>query len=375
MSDERLLAEAIRSLKTPAIAGFGNPLLDIFVTLNSDDMLNKYSLKVDGEEELPADKIQQLINELPSESEQNISPGGCAQNTIRVIQWLCGGQSGPQLGLFCGGLGNDSRGKILQDMVRAIGIDARYAIHPDLPTGVCVSMVKRPWRSLVANLGAASVYTLDNLAQHDLPLNSLKIIYIEGFFITHSFDVALELVKLARDKGITVAFNISGEYIFQEHQVSICDMVGLSGIVFGNAREMTALARVLNLQFNNVQEIPFLLNNLKRVTVGASSKNDGNWLSDEGIIVMTQGGKSPAIVVWGEGESAQITFQVLPEIPENPVLDTTGAGDSLVAGFLLGALVGRSPKACLKLGCKVASMIVTRVGVTFPDSIPAHLLQ
>lgn len=213
----------------------------------------------------------------------------------------------------------------------------RYAVHPDLPTGVCVSLIKKPWRSLVADLGAANVYTLDDLKQHNLPLNTLKIIYIEGFFITHSFDVALELVKLARENGIVVAFNISGEYLFQvvflyrfiaqnrartsdrskktesfqDHHAAICEMVGFSGILFGNGREMTALARVLNLKYNDVEEIPFLLNNLKRIAVGASSRNHNNWFLDGGIVVMTQGGKSPAIVVWGEGESAQVLFNFL----------------------------------------------------------------
>lgn len=64
-------------------------------------------------------------------------------------------------------------------------------------------------------MGAAGVYTLENLKNHDLPFDTLKIIYIEGFFITHSFDVALEAVKLARERCITVAFNVSGEYMFQ----------------------------------------------------------------------------------------------------------------------------------------------------------------
>lgn len=67
MSDKPI-ADAIRELKTPAIAGFGNPLLDITVrTLNSGDILKKYSLEIDGEKELTADVIQQLINQLPSE--------------------------------------------------------------------------------------------------------------------------------------------------------------------------------------------------------------------------------------------------------------------------------------------------------------------
>lgn len=70
-------------------------------------------------------------------------------------------------------------------------------------------------RSLVANLGAANVYTLDDLKKANLQLDSMKIIYIEGYFITHSLDVAKELVKQAQEKNIIIAFNLSGLYIFQ----------------------------------------------------------------------------------------------------------------------------------------------------------------
>lgn len=85
-------------------------------------------------------------------------------------------------------------------------------------------------------------------------------------------------------------------------------MVGLSKIVFGNTREMTALAKALNLKFDNVADIPFLLNSSKRVTVGVSSAShtSGDWLMDNDIFVMTQGGTAPAIIVWGHGHSAQV---------------------------------------------------------------------
>lgn len=55
-------------------------------------------------------------------------------------------------------------------------------------------------------------------------------------------------------------------------------------------------------------------------------------------------------------------------------MDTTGAGDALVAGFLAGVLAHWDPKSCLELGCKVASYMITRLGVTLPSSIPPDLL-
>lgn len=108
--------------------------------------------------------------------------------------------------------------RVLQNMTRSIilyCICFRYTVHPTLPTGLCVSLVYGTSRSLVANLGAANVYTLDDLKKANPQLDSIKIIYIEGYFVTHSLDVAKELVKRAQEKNIIVAFNLNSFYIFQ----------------------------------------------------------------------------------------------------------------------------------------------------------------
>ena len=90
-----------------------------------------------------------------------------------------------------------------------------YAIHPKLHTGICVSIINDTYRSLAANLGAAAIYTLEDLNSTELPLDSVRIIYIEGFFITHSLDVAKEVVKRTQGKNIVIAFNLCGTYIFK----------------------------------------------------------------------------------------------------------------------------------------------------------------
>jgi len=85
-------------------------------------------------------------------------------------------------------------------------------------------------------------------------------------------------------------------------------MVGHAKIVFGNAREMIALAQALNVKYDDVTDIPFLLNSLKRITVDVSSGNSKDWLADDGIFIMTRGGCAPAIIVWGKGQSVQVRF-------------------------------------------------------------------
>lgn len=98
-------------------------------------------------------------------------------------------------------------------------------------------------------------------------------------------------------------------------------MVGHAKIVFGNAREMIALAQALNVKYDDVTDIPFLLNSLKRITVDVSSANSKDWLTDDGIFVMTRGGCAPAIIVWGKGQSVQVRFnrENMKELLINPI--------------------------------------------------------
>ncbi|XP_043473272.1 adenosine kinase 2-like [Leptopilina heterotoma] len=351
----------------PAVIAFGNPLLDIITRINGNDLLLKYNLKVDGQAELSTEETQQLLQELPPESEHIVTPGGCAQNTLRILQWLCGGAQLPHIGVFYGSIGNDTRGSTLEKLVLADGVDVHYAVHPSLPTGFSINIISdNSWRSLVANLGAASEYSLYNLHNVRLPLETVRIIYIEGFFITHSHDVAKEVCKMVHGKDVIIAFNLSGEYAFTDHYKQIIEMVGMSRIVFGNVNEMKALAQFLNIQFQSVENIPFLLNSVTRVTVNISDTESKDWLSTSGVFVMTQGGDGPATVVWGQGNSAQVH----PIIPKAPIIDTTGAGDSLVAGFLAGVIAQKDPKTCLEWGCQTASIIITRLGVTVPSGTP-----
>ena len=59
------------------------------------------------------------------------------------------------------------------------------------------------------------------------------------------------------------------------------------------------------------------------------------------------------------------------------VVDTTGAGDSFVAGFLAGVLRGRDLGACARLACAVAALNIRKVGATagMPSMQDASILM
>ncbi|XP_076664197.1 adenosine kinase isoform X2 [Andrena cerasifolii] len=314
-------------LKAPAIIAFGNPLLDVYVFLKNKDVLKKYDLMEDGEMELPNEKIQELLAVIALDVEQKVNAGGSAQNSMRILQWLFKSTFKCPCTMYCGGIGNDLRGVMLENLVRSASVDVRYALHPSLPTGQCIALINGSSRSLIANIGAAGVYTLDDLEKSNLPLD-------------------------------------------RNYHAAICEMIGHAKIVFGNARQMEALAQSLDIKYDDVTDIPFLLNSLKRIAVNVSKATNEDWLRHGGIFVMSQGESAPAITVWGEGQSVQVE----PIKPVGPVVDTTGAGDALVAGFLAGVLIQWEPRDCLEYGCKVASFMVTQLGVTLPADIPPDLI-
>lgn len=88
---------------------------------------------------------------------------------------------------------------MLQSLVQSAGVDVRYAIHSNLSTGQCIILISEPYRSLVANVGAAAKYTLNDFKACNLSFDRIKIIYIEGFFIPHSFSVIKELNKQKKE--------------------------------------------------------------------------------------------------------------------------------------------------------------------------------
>merc|ERR1711920_188513 len=78
-------------------------------------------------------------------------------------------------------------------------------------------------------------------------------------------------------------------------------------------------------------------------------------------VVVTQG-KDPTIVV----VNGHVTEHAITALPKKKLVDTNGAGDAYVGGFLAGLSKGLSVAECCKVGAYSASVIVQHSGCTFP---------
>merc|ERR1740138_1731685 len=78
-------------------------------------------------------------------------------------------------------------------------------------------------------------------------------------------------------------------------------------------------------------------------------------------VVITQGRDPTIVAVNGHVTKHPIVLQ-----PKENLVDTNGAGDSYVGGFLAALSKGLPIDACCKAGAYAASVIVQNSGCTFP---------
>ncbi|XP_023723267.1 adenosine kinase isoform X3 [Cryptotermes secundus] len=152
----------LEKYKPPIIAAFGNPLLDMCTTISDSNILDKYGLVPNGQKEV-SDGDLKIFRDIRNSFTVEYHPGGAAQNTLRIFQWLI---SYPFYSVFFGAVGNDDEGKLIEKLVKNSGVETRYKYHDDYPTGSCLALINGENRSLIGHLGAANMYEPSDLLQH-----------------------------------------------------------------------------------------------------------------------------------------------------------------------------------------------------------------
>ena len=122
-------------------------------------------------------------------------------------------------------------------------------------------------------------------------------------------------------------------------------------IVFGNESEAASYAESSGYETKDVKEIAVKLS--QHVKVNAKRPR---------MVVITQGAQ-PTIVVY-EGKVTE--YPVIP-IAQHDIVDTNGAGDAFVGGFLSQLVQGKSTNSCVKGGNFLANLVIQRSGATYPD--------
>ncbi|XP_043279110.1 adenosine kinase 2 isoform X2 [Venturia canescens] len=341
-------------LREGLLLGMGNPLLDISATVD-DDFLKKYDLKSNNAI-LAEEKHKPMYDELIEQYKADFIAGGSVQNTIRVAQWFL---EKPKVATYMGCVGKDKYSKILEERARNDGLNVRYQYTDEEPTGTCAVLITGKERSLCANLAAANCFSPSHIAEPENRklLEDAKFIYISGFFLTVSPETIQEVAEHANENSKVFMMNLSAPFICEYYGKPLKAALPYVDVLFGNEDEAETFARVNDLKTTDRREIALKMSNYEKINEKRKR-----------VVIITQGSE-PVILARND----EITEFPVTKLPAEKVVDTNGAGDAFVGGFLAQYIQGKDYETCIKCGIWAASQIVQRSGCTY-DGKPNFVL-
>jgi adenosine kinase len=339
------------AIEAGTVFTIGNPLLDVSTTVE-DEFLAKYELKA-NDAILAEAKHAPLYDEIVGGAYTvDYVAGGATQNSARVCQALL---KVPKSVVYVGCIGDDESGKKLADCSEKAGVDTPYLVDAATATGKCAVLITDSGknRSLVTDLAAANNYKHDHILTPDVAarVEKAQVYYTAGFFQTVSPDTVIHLGKHAAEKNKIFTTNLSAPFLMQVPPffAAINNTIPFTDILFGNETEAATFAECSKWEEKTVRDIAVKICGLPKEN--AARKR---------MVVFTQGDQ-PTIVCH-DGEVTEY-----PVLPVEHLLDTNGAGDAFVGGFLSGLAKGESVEECVRAGNYAANMIIQRSGCTYPD--------
>lgn len=327
----------------------GNPLLDISVDADQG-LLDKYGLTMNNAI-LAEEKHAALYPEICAMSNPLYVAGGATQNAIRVAQWMLPSGSTN----FMGSIGSsDPYGAQLVQCLADAGVGEFYMRDSKAATGTCAVLIKDQERTLCANLAAANNFQSSHLAVPAVQAmwQSASFYYIGGFFFTVSQESIMTVARHAHEQKKTLAINLSAPFIPQFFAAGIAEVMQYVDIVIGNESEAEAYG--LASGTTDIEAVALLIAALPKA----------NALKPR-VVIITQG--SDRTIVATEGK---VTTVDVPAVPKAEIVDTNGAGDAFVGGFISQYVQGKSLEVCCQAGHYTSSNIIKVSGCVVPTTAP-----
>jgi len=275
--------------------------------------------------------------------------GGSGQNTMRVAQWFI---QKSKAFTYMGCVGTDKYAEILKSKALEVGVNPVYQYNDKEPTGRCAVCIFDHHRSLCAHLAAANHFTESHL---NVPENwnlvtKAQYYYITGFHLTVCPPAIMKVAKHAFEENKIFSMNLSAEFIcsiFKTPQLAAYEYVD---ILFGNEAEALVFAKENKLTGQTIPEIALEMADMAKVNEKRTR-----------MVVITRG--ADEIVV---AKDKHITEFPVPRLAKKDIVDTNGAGDAFVGGFLSQLVQEKPLEKCIEAGIFAARTIIQSSGCTFP---------
>lgn len=242
----------------PLVFGLGNIFIDCYATV-SKDMLEKYGLKYGFPAELTPEQLP-VFEDLQAMDDYKEMPGGSTLNTVRAINYLMiTHKNKKNTILLSGAVVKDKKGETIKQFLDSESIQHCFDEHEEGHTGQWAILVDVDGeRTPVSNSGVNGDFRVSHISSNnDLKqsLESCKILYAEGFFVSSSYQTIKEVYTYANQNRKLFAFNLCGEYWVETYKDHFIEIIPYCDFLMGNTNEFTSLAGILNIEFKTHEEL------------------------------------------------------------------------------------------------------------------------
>lgn len=264
------------------------------------------------------------------------APGGCSANVSQGLARL-------SVKVACyTKIGKDNIGNWIKKELKKEGVSTKL-IQTDKKCKSDLSAI------IVDKKSKEHLVFFNRDANQKLDLNARKLVRTKRIFISalngdweKHFD---DILTVSRKNNIKIIFN-PGQRNIQDNSRKIIEMIKKSEILVLNKDEAIEIlkdnASETDKEAKKINDEKYLIKKLKKygpkIVVLTDGKN-GVWVLEKGSILFAQ-----------------------PEISDNEVVDTLGAGDAFSSGFLAGISNGENIENSLRWGMANSSSVIKHYG-------------
>lgn len=173
-----------------------------------------------------------------------------------------------------------------------------------------------------------------------------------GFFITVSPESILAVAEHSTANRKTFMMNLSAPFIMEVPPFKEALMKAMPHIdfLFGNESEAATFATTEGWETRDVAEIALKIADFPKAA-GTRPR----------VVVFTQGADATVVACGGK----VMSYPVI-KLAKEQLVDTNGAGDSFVGGFLSQLVAGKGLEECCRAGNYCANAVIQESGCKYP---------
>lgn len=251
-----------------------------------------------------------------------LRPGGDAVNEARALASM-----GFKVATVCG-LGHDLAGDIVLNALAAAGVDTGRVQRMSGDTPIANLQVADDGSRISVNSRAT---LLEGFSIPPASLLGARLVSLASLFRPplDDYDQLRALVKAAKTGGAIVCADTKLPLYGARSLDALADILPLVDCIFPNEREAE--------YYSGQSTFPEM----------------ARAIADKGVRVVVIKAGPAGCYVRADGQGF-----MLPAVPLEKVVDTTGAGDNFVAGFIRGLLQGWDVERCAQSGLKQAASVI-----------------